>query len=118
MLGFDHVIAILCNTPSIGDAIAFPKTAKGHVPDDRLTQHRRAQTTPRPAHRVEGEAADARAEGVIDKERDYVRSTSRSMGCRVDYGLLGCCEDICCFSQASKFPSSEIAVSVLPSARP
>jgi hypothetical protein len=45
------------------------------MPDDRLAQHRRAETTPRPAHRVEGEAADARAcaESVIGKERVSVR---------------------------------------------
>jgi len=44
-------------------------------------RYSRAETTPRPAHRVEGEATDARAraEGVIGKERDCVRSTSRSV---------------------------------------
>ncbi len=52
------------------------------MPDDQLAQHRRAETTPRPALQVEGEAADGdaavSAEGVMGKERDCVRSTSRS----------------------------------------
>jgi len=40
-----------------------------------------ASAAPRPAPRVEGEAADGRgrAEGVIGKERDCVRSTSCSV---------------------------------------
>ena len=37
-----------------------------------------ATTAPRPARRVEGKATAA-TEGVIGKERDYVRSTSRSV---------------------------------------
>ena len=44
-------------------------------------RYSRAGTTPRPAHRVEGGAtggnAAVRAEGVIGKERDCVRSSSR-----------------------------------------
>lgn len=48
------------------------------MPDERLAQHRRAETTPRPAHQVEGEAAAdcASAEGVIGKERVSVRPSA------------------------------------------
>jgi len=55
------------------------------MPDDRLAQHRRAETTPRPAHRVEGEAADAyaRADGVIGKEH-----VSESSSVVVSVGVL------------------------------
>ena len=56
-------------------------------------RYSRAETTPRPAHRIEREAADARAraEGVIGKERDCVRSRSRRIKRRGDFLFCGRC---------------------------
>lgn len=60
--------------------ILLPEDRERHEFDDRFARNRFAEATARTLHRSEGEEADtcARAEGVIGKEPDGVRSTSRS----------------------------------------